>query len=80
MDAIYVEGLDGERGQAGQWAKWVEDEGGRLWFRRMKMGALPHLKAFLAKGSKSCARLGVEDKEGVLQCERGGGAQDAVHF
>ena len=44
------------------------------------MGALPHLKTFLAKGSKGFARLGADDKEGVLQCECGGGVQDAVHL
>ena len=51
-DKVYLESLGNGRGEAEKWAAWVPGFETRVWFRRLKIGAIPHLKGLKAKRHK----------------------------
>ena len=67
-------------GVGGQSPAWVPGYETRVWFRRLKTGAIPHLKGLQAKRHKHFGLLGESPKEDVLACDCGLGTQDSVHF
>ena len=77
-NVMYTKGSTGVLGEAEAMANVVPCPYDRVMLRRMKMGAIPHLKANEAKMSRKFdAVANATTQEALLQCGCGKGPQDA---
>jgi hypothetical protein len=65
---------------AKQWQNAVPTASHRIFLRRMLMGAIPYLRANIAKWGKGMASWTKDQKKEWVKCPCGKGTQDAVHF